>query len=439
MKRIWLLVSMILVFSVLAGCAPVAAPTQAPAAAEPTKPPAAAEPTLAPAEAAEPITISFFTQEPGAYPTINPAVEKAFMAKHPNVKIDKKVVGYADFQSTLSSLIAAGTPPDIIMAEPGGPYVSLVQANALEDLTPYLTADDNAWGKTMYPNALDLMRVDGKVYAIPVSLNNMQIMVNKGMLEEKGLKVPESTDDLIAMAEQLKGSGVTPLTFGLADKWSGVDLFVVFVQQQGAGGKLLQADQCKLSWTDPVFVNAMAEIKRLVDAGVPFEGATAMAWHEDALPNWVQGKSAMVWPGGNFMIQDIPETLQADAIWFPTMPGGKKVLTGGVALALGVSSKSPNKDMAVEFLKEFNTQDSYKVIFENGVSPGGTLQADVKSKYPLADKVNKEDGQSVDRRIYTPELYDAVAVAVQGIFSGDLTPEKAMEDVQAVADKVCKK
>jgi hypothetical protein len=103
------------------------------------------------------------------------------------------------------------------------------------------------------------------------------------------------------------------------------------------------------------------------------------------------------------------------------MAGGKKVLTGGVALALGVSSKSPNKDMAVEFLKEFNTQDSYKVIFENGVSPGGALQGDVKSKYPLADKVNKEDGQSVDADLHS-RAHDARSGG--RIFSGDVTPEK---------------
>jgi raffinose/stachyose/melibiose transport system substrate-binding protein len=393
----------------------------------------------APAAEEEPVTLTFFTQEPGAYPTINTEVQKSFEAKYPNVTIDKKVVGYGEFQSTLAALIASGDPPDIIMAEPGGPYIALVEGGALEDLTPYLEADGGTWENQMHPNALDLMRADGKVYAIPVSLNNMQVMVNQGLLEEKGLKQPETIDDVIEMAGALEGSGITPFTFGIADKWSGVDLFVALVWQQGGGDLLHQADKGEASWTDPTFVKAMEAIKSMVDAGAVFEGATAMAWHEDALPTWMQGNSIMVWPGGNFMIQDIPPEMEVDAIWFPALPGGEQVLTGGVALALGVSSQSEHKDIAAEFLKEFTTQDAFGIIFENGVSPGGPLETDVESAYPLADKVNKQDGQSVDRRIYTPELYDAVAVAVQGIFSGDVTPEEAMQEVQATSDKVYEK
>jgi len=160
---------------------------------------------------------------------------------------------------------------------------------------------------------------------------------------------------MIGMIPKLKRKGITPITFGFADKWSAVDLFVVFVWQQGAGDLLHRADNGEAKWTEPVFVKAMQAIKKLVVNNVAFEGATAMAWHEDALPNWIQGNSIMVWPGGNFMIQDIPPDMNSDALWFPVMRGGKRVLTGGVALALGVSSTSEHKDLAVEFLEEFTT------------------------------------------------------------------------------------
>jgi raffinose/stachyose/melibiose transport system substrate-binding protein len=384
----------------------------------------------------EQIVLTFFTQEPGAYPTINTEVQKSFELKHPNVRIDKTVVGYAQFQSTLASLLASGEAPDIIMAEPGGPYISQVQAGAYEDLNPYLESDGKKWEKEFFSSALDLMRVDGSVFAIPVSLNNLQVMLNRGLLEEHGLKEPETLDDFVAMVPKLRKTGVTPITFGFADKWSAVDLFVVFVWQQGAGSLLRKADMGEAKWTDPVFVKAMEAIKKLVDNDVAFEGATAMAWHEDALPNWVQGNSIMVWPGGNFMIQDIPSEMDSDALWFPVMRGGKRMLTGGVALALGVSSTSAHKDLAVEFLMEFTTQDAYSIIFENGVSPGGPLQVDARSAYPLADKVNMQQGDAVDRRIYTPELYDAIAVAVQGIFAGDLSPRDAVRQIQKVSDEV---
>jgi len=61
------------------------------------------------------------------------------------------------------------------------------EPGAFENLNPYLEADGAKWEKEFYSNALDLMRVEGKVYAIPVSLNNLQVMLNRGLLEEHGL------------------------------------------------------------------------------------------------------------------------------------------------------------------------------------------------------------------------------------------------------------
>jgi raffinose/stachyose/melibiose transport system substrate-binding protein len=230
---------------------------------------------------------------------------------------------------------------------------------------------------------------------------------------------------------------VAPVAFATADLWGAVDLFVLFVQQQGGGELLKQADAGQEKWSgNPVFINAMTTIKQLTDAGVFMEGASAMNYHEDALPVWIQGNTVMLWPVGNFMIQDIPPDMDADAIWFPTLPDGKSVLTGGTALVWCASSKSKHPDLAVELLKELTTQETYEVMFVNGVAPAGELAKEVKSEYPLADKVNSQQGSAVDRFIYTPQIYQEVAVAVQALMAGDVTPEQAVDQIQAAADGV---
>jgi len=459
MKRIWLFVSMLLVFAVLAGCAPAAAPTQAPVAAEPTKPPAAAEPTKvpeptqAPAEptkAPEPtqpppatpeeITLSVFTQAPGAYPTIFPVVIKNFEAKHPGVKVDLRVVGYGEYQASLASMIAGGQPPDVFLENQGGDTWAVAHAGEVLDLTPYLDADGGKWRKEMYDYIPELLSWDGKPYCIAASLNNLQMMISRAALEKYGLEEPKTTDDLIAMAKTLKGKGVAPVAFATADLWGAVDLFTVFVHQQGGGDLLRKADMGEEKWSgNPIFINAMKTIKDLNDAGVFLEGASAMNYHEDALPVWIQGNSIMLWPGGNFMVQDIPPEVKADAIWYPAMPGGKPVLTGGTALVWCASSKTKHKDLAVDLLKELTTQETYEVMFKNGVAPAGPLAKEIKSDFPLADKVNAQQGDAVDRFIYTPQTYQEVAVAVQGLMAGDLTPEQAVDKIQAASDSVYKK
>jgi ABC-type glycerol-3-phosphate transport system substrate-binding protein len=55
----------------------------------------------------EEIVLSLFTQAPGAYPEIFPEIIKSFEAKHPGVKVDMRVVGYGEYQSSLATMIAA--------------------------------------------------------------------------------------------------------------------------------------------------------------------------------------------------------------------------------------------------------------------------------------------------------------------------------------------
>lgn len=425
------------VFAVLVVMALVAAQCTLPATPEVAAPAETEAPAAETEAPAEEVTLSVFTQAPGAYPTIFPVIIENFEAKHPGVTVDMRVVGYGEYQSSLASMIAAGEPPDVFLENQGGDLWGVAQAGEVLDLTPYMDANDGEWRKQMYDYIPGLLSWDGKVYAVAASLNNLQVGINRGLLEEYGLEEPQTTDDLIAMAEALQGTGVAPMAFATADLWGAVDLFVLFVQQQGGGELLSKADAGEEQWSgNPVFIKAMQTIKDLTDAGVFMEGASAMNYHEDALPVWIQGNTVMLWPVGNFMIQDIPPDMDADTMWFPTLPGGESVLTGGTALVWCASSKTEHPDLAVELLKELTTQETYEVMFRNGVAPAGPLEKEVNSEYPLADKVNSQQGSAVDRFIYTPQIYQEVAVAVQALMAGDVTPEEAVDQIQAAADSV---
>lgn len=383
----------------------------------------------------EPVTLSLFTQAPGAYPEIFPEIIKNFESKHPGVTVDMRVVGYGEYQSSLSTMIAAGEPPDVFLENQGGDLWGVAQAGEALDLTPYLDVNNGEWRKQMYDYIPDLLSWNGKVYGIAASLNNLQLMVNKGLMDENGIDIPETTEDLINMANALKGTGIAPIAFATADLWGAVDLFMVFVHQQGGGDVVRKADMGEDEWSgNPIFIKAMETIKQLNDAGVFLEGASAMNYHEDALPVWIQGNTIMLWPGGNFMIQDIPKEIEADAIWFPVMPGGERILTGGTALVWCASSKTKYPDLAVDLLRELTTQETYELMFKNGIAPAGPLEKEVKSDYPLADKVNLDQSKALDRFIYTPEINQAVAVAIQALMAGDVDPTGAVDMIQEAAD-----
>jgi raffinose/stachyose/melibiose transport system substrate-binding protein len=387
----------------------------------------------------EEIVLSLFTQAPGAYPDIFPEIIKSFEAKHPGVKVDMRVVGYGEYQSSLATMIAAGEAPDVFLENQGGDLWGVAQAGEVLDLTPYLDAENGKWRKEMYDYIAGLLSWEGRVYAIAASLNNLQLMVNRDLLRQNGLKEPETINDLIQMVKKLKGTGVAPIAFATADLWGAVDIFMVFVHQQGGGEIVSKADFGNAKWSgNSVFIKAMRTIQELTEAGVFMEGASAMNYHEDALPVWIQGNTIMLWPGGNFMIQDIPEEMDAGAIWFPVIAGGNRILTGGTALVWCASSKTKYPDLAVDLLRELTTQETYEIMFKHGIAPAGKLEKQVSSAYPLADKVNSEQGSALDRFIYTPEIYREIAVSVQALMAGDITPEEAVDRIQAVSDNVYK-
>ena len=89
-------------------------------------------------------------------------------------------------------------------------------------------------------------------------------------------------------------------------------------------------------------------------------------------------------------------------------------------------------------VKVVTTQETYELMFRNGIAPAGDLDKEVKSAYPLADKVNSQQGQALDRFIYTPEIYREIAIAVQALMAGDVTPEGAVDRIQAASDKAYK-
>jgi raffinose/stachyose/melibiose transport system substrate-binding protein len=336
-------------------------------------------------------------------------------------------------------MIAAGEAPDVFLENQGGDLWGVAQAGEVLDLTPYLDAEGGKWRREMYDYIAGLLSWDGKVYAIAASLNNLQLMVNRDLLGQHGLNEPETTNDLIQMVKKLKGTGVAPIAFATADLWGAVDIFMVFVHQQGGGEIVSKADFGNANWSgNPVFIKAMRTIQELTEAGVFMEGSSAMNYHEDALPVWVQGNTIMLWPGGNFMIQDIPEEMDSGAIWFPVISGGKRILTGGTALVWCASSKTEYPDLAVDLLRELTTQETYEIMFKHGIAPAGKLENKVSSAYPLADKVNSEQGSALDRFIYTPEIYKEIAVSVQALMAGDMTPEEAVDRIQAVSDSVYK-
>jgi multiple sugar transport system substrate-binding protein len=190
--------------TLLIGCAqptPAAAPTQAPKSATA----ATAAPTaVAPATAAKKIT--WATWGGAAQEELYKQAIAKFEASQPDIKVE--LINIADFTTMttkVQTMVAGGTPPDVIMM--GGEWIPVFAAKGVfADLTSYIEKDKSFKVDDYFPNLIEAMKYNGKIYALPKDFNVNALYYNKDAFDKAGIKYPTrdwTWDDLLSAAQKL--------------------------------------------------------------------------------------------------------------------------------------------------------------------------------------------------------------------------------------------
>ena len=130
--------------------------------------------------------------------------------------------------------------PDAFAANPSLYEIGGVSGSTI---TPLLNAgtirplDDLVakYGQNLNPN--QLIKIDGKIMGIAMSVNNQHLMYRKDIFDNLGISEPKTHDDVLAAAEKIKAANVVDYPFGAAYK-SGWNLAEEFVNMYlGNGGE----------------------------------------------------------------------------------------------------------------------------------------------------------------------------------------------------------
>lgn len=159
-----------------------------------------------PAEAGSPADLDAALEAGGelTYWTWTPsgqAQADAFMAEHPNVKVEVVNVGTSvDEYTALQNAVAAGSgAPDVAQIE----YYALQQfalSESLVDLTQYGFADLES---QYTASTWDAVNLAGGIYGLPQDSGPMIMLYNQAVFDEFGLEVPATWDEYVAAAERL--------------------------------------------------------------------------------------------------------------------------------------------------------------------------------------------------------------------------------------------
>ena len=186
-------------------------------------------------------------------------VIKKFQAKEPGITVKFETYAPENYQTILSTALAAGRGPDVIQVRAYGNLETIA--------TPgYLLALDkqNVPELANFPEAAlaaETLRSDGKVYAVPFATQAQLIIYNKKIFEGCRRQTAEDLGRADGASQALKAKNITPFANGTATAWQNETIVGGLLSSML--GKEFEEDivSGKANFTDPRFVSALAKLK----------------------------------------------------------------------------------------------------------------------------------------------------------------------------------
>ncbi|HEY4385587.1 MAG TPA: extracellular solute-binding protein, partial [Ktedonobacteraceae bacterium] len=265
----------------------------------------------------------------------------------------------SDIDRLVQIALPSGKGPDIFPTNGPAFVLQYVNSKLVVDLDQY--AQKYQWSDKILPWALDSGRVNGKLYSLPSSYETLIIYNNKTLFDKWGWKTPTNRSELEGLAEEAMGRGIMPFIAGNADCRTCSEWFpTAFLNHYAGPDAVYQALTGKVSWTDPIFVEAMDLLNKYFQKGW-FGGGVKQYFSNkfDALDSaFAQGKAAMdlegSWGFSNWVSYFGEGKSNMDYDWFPIPPLREGVPQDlyvlGIGGTLSINGSSKAQDAAAEYL-----------------------------------------------------------------------------------------
>ena len=371
-------------------------------------------------------------------------VVNGYNEANPNLSISivRKQFTIDDFNTALKGAFASNEPPDLFEIHPGTQSIELVSAGQLADFTDIIL-NDAEWSEWIGP-ALELKDsyVDGKIYGIPLNVNNLAIVYWKTLFDEKGLEFPTTIDELKQVGETFKADGYRILGAGFKDTWSMKDMWVALVRSGDESGDLIErANKGEASWKDPLFKKALEAMVDLKDSGILPENVLELGLQDEIIAMGNK-ESIMVYPlptGAQFLFED--SSIYPDLGLAP-MPrldkNGTSMLTGGPGVVIGLSPQTDEEKKAiiVDLLKFVNSAYGQELMYDFAQTPPGNL-VQKESPDPLFEKFtyNQNNMPVGYRYIDNAELNSAIENGIAKALLG-IDVDTILEEIETLSQQV---
>ncbi len=288
-------------------------------------------------------------------------IERKFNETHDNIML--KIESPNEAMTVLKTRLIREDYPDIVGIGGDINYSNFLDAELFEDISDLDIIDSIKPAYLKMEKELEFIEQDG-VYALPYAANCAGILYNKDMFDENGWGIPETWSEFIALCEEIKSAGTTPLYFGYKDTWT------CLAPWNALAVGLAPSDVCSsVNAGKTTFKAEYGEVADKIKVMLDYAEPNPYAYsYNDACTAFARGESAM-YPIGSYAVPQILSTnpdMNIDSFTFPANENeADNVLNSGIDLQFCVMKGTKNKEAAYEVLRFLNEDETVQIYLDD--------------------------------------------------------------------------
>src|SRR5215211_1290744 len=282
-----------------------------------------------------------------------------FEDQHPQYTLEREAIQSDEIRKVIQSRLRSDEPPDVFSYDTGPGFGGVLAEAGL--LLPLEDAyQQRGWG--IYEWARQRAIYDGTLYGVPDQVEEIVVFYNKNLVAE----VPKTVDELRQVANELRGRGIIPFSFGNQEQWPAGHMFSIGVSNVLGREGLDDIFYADGRWDTPEVEEAIHLFFRdFVERGYYPEGLSALGY-DRANALFYSGAAAMN-PTGTWLVPEIVQTVQDFEVGFfpfPSIEGSGISPPAGLGAGLFVAKEASDPQGAIEFIDYLLQDSTARLIIE---------------------------------------------------------------------------
>lgn len=290
------------------------------------------------------------------------ALIQAFEKENPGIHIVQNTV--PDAETVLMTRMASNQMPDLFTQYPLAPtFREQVKENYIMDIS------ELAGLKNVRQDIWEMAQLDGKSYALPLTLSMMGVYYNEELLAKVGAAVPTCVDELFEVCQKLLDAGITPMVFPDKDGWT-VKQFVDSVSVTMLEDPTETFEKIAAGEMQAVEVEQLRTLGQLLLRLHEYAQADFMGTgYEQAIAAFANGEAAMFYQG----IWAYPEISKANPelkyAMFPLYGGDFRRVGIEIDSAVAISATTKYPEAAKKFLDFLSQKENAQYFSDSDGTP----------------------------------------------------------------------